>query len=60
MVLSIYKKLCILSLHQRGCRISYIAECLVMEDGIVVSKQGIRKDTMIVELSIENQDRVVQ
>ena len=43
MVLSIYTKLRILSLHQRGCRISYIAECLVMEDGIVVSKQGIRR-----------------
>ena len=43
MVLSVYAKMRILSLHQKGCRVSFIAECLVMEDGIVVSKQGIRQ-----------------
>ena len=43
MVFSVYTKLRILSLYQKGCKVSYIAECLVMEDEIVVSKQGIRQ-----------------
>ena len=43
MVFSVYTKLRILSLYQKGCKISYITECLVMEDEIVVSKQGIRQ-----------------
>ena len=42
MVLSVYAKMRILSLYQKGCKISSIAECLVIKDGIVVSKQGIQ------------------
>lgn len=33
----------IVSMYQKGYRVSLIAECLVMEDEIVVSKQGIRQ-----------------
>lgn len=43
MVFSVYTKLRILSLYQKGCKVSYITECLVMEDEIVVYKQGIRQ-----------------
>ncbi len=42
MVLSTYCKQRILSLHWQGCRVSSIAEILVLEEGIWVSKQGIR------------------
>lgn len=42
MVMSEYTKLRVLSLHWRGLKVSAIAECLVLEDHIRVSKQGIR------------------
>jgi len=43
MVLSEYSKKRILSLHSSGHTVSNIADILVLEDGIRVSKQGIRK-----------------
>ena len=42
MVLSDYAKLRILSLHWKGYKISSIVEHLVLEDGIIVSKQSVR------------------
>jgi len=42
MVLSIYGKQRILSLHWQGCTVSEIAEILVLEDGIRVSRPGVR------------------
>lgn len=42
MVLSDYSKLRILSLHWQGYKISKIADILVLEDEIIVSKQSIR------------------
>ena len=41
MVLADYTKLRILSLHWQGVKVSAIAECLVLEDHIRVSKQGV-------------------
>ena len=43
MVMSDYAKRWVLSLHNSGCKVSHIAETLVLEDGIRISKQGIRK-----------------
>lgn len=43
MVLSYYSKQRILSLASKGYRVSAIVECLVLEDGILVSKQGVRQ-----------------
>ena len=43
MVLSDYTKLRILSLYWQGYKISSIVECLVLEDNITVSKQGMRQ-----------------
>ena len=43
MVLSDYAKQRILSLHWRGLKVSSIVEYLVLEDGIRVSKQGVRQ-----------------
>ena len=40
--MSDYTKVRVLSLHWKGVKVSKIAECLVLEDGIRVSKQGIR------------------
>ncbi len=42
MVLSIYGKQRILSLHWQGCTVSEVVEMLVLEDGIKISKQGVR------------------
>ena len=42
MVLNDYSKLRILSLHWQGYKISKIADILVLEDEIAVSKQSIR------------------
>jgi len=42
MVLSDFAKLRILGLHWKGYTISAIVECLLLEDGIQVSKQGVR------------------
>ena len=42
MVMTNFTKLRILSLHWKGLKVSAIAECLVLEDHIRVSKQGIR------------------
>ena len=42
MVMTNYTQLRILSLHWKGLKVSAIAECLVLEDHIRVSKQGIR------------------
>ena len=41
MVFSEYTKLRILSLHWQGLRVSTIVEFLVLEDEILVSKQGV-------------------
>ena len=38
--MSDYTKVRVLSLHWKGVKVSKIAECLVVEDGIQVSKQG--------------------
>ena len=43
MVLSYYSKQRILNLVCKGYRVSAIQECLVLEDGIRVSKQGVRQ-----------------
>ena len=43
MVMSDYVKRRILSLHCSGLKVPRIAETLVLEDGIRISKQGIRK-----------------
>ena len=43
MVMSDYAKRRVLSLHHSGYKVSRIAETLVLEDGIRISKQGIRK-----------------
>ena len=43
MVLSEYSKQRILSLHWQGHRVSAIVDCLVLEDGIRISKQGLRQ-----------------
>lgn len=43
MVMSDYVKRRILSLHRSGLKVPRIAETLVLEDGIRISKQGIRK-----------------
>lgn len=43
MVLSSYSKQRILSLYWRGYKVSAIVECLVLEDGIMATKQGIRQ-----------------
>ena len=43
MVLSDYSKQHILSLYWPGYKIAAIAECLVLEDGIKISKQGLRQ-----------------
>ena len=42
MVFSTYCKQRILSLHWQGCRVSQIVEILIMEEGIRVSRQGVR------------------
>jgi len=42
MVLSDFAKLRILSLHWKEYTISAIVECLLLEDGIQVTKQGVR------------------
>ena len=42
MVFSTYCKQRILSLHWQGCRVSQITETLILEEGIRVSKQGVR------------------
>ena len=42
MVLSDFAKLRILGLHWKGYTISAIVECLFLEDGIQVSKQGVQ------------------
>ena len=41
--MSDYAKLRVLSLHWQGLKVSAIAEYLVLEDGIKLSKQGIRR-----------------
>ena len=41
MVFSDYTKLRILSLFWQGCKVSTIVESLVLEDEILVSKQGV-------------------
>ena len=41
--MSDYVKRRILSLHRSGLKVPRIAETLVLEDGIRISKQGIRK-----------------
>lgn len=43
MVFSDYAKQRILSLHWKGYKVSAIVEYLVLEDGIMVSKQGTRQ-----------------
>lgn len=43
MVLSAYAKQRILSLHWQGCKVSEIVECLVLEDEIVTTRQGVRQ-----------------
>ena len=43
MVFSDYTKQRILSLAWKGCKVSAIVECLVLEDGIRTSKQGVRQ-----------------
>lgn len=43
MVFSEYTKLRILGLHWKGLKVSEIVECLVLEDEILVSKQGVRQ-----------------
>ena len=43
MVMSDYAKRRVLSLHNSGFKVSHTAETLVLEDGIRISKQGIRK-----------------
>ena len=43
MVLSDYTKQRILSLAWKGCKVSAIVECLVLEDGIRTTKQGVRQ-----------------
>ena len=43
MVLSDYSKLRILSLHWKGYTVSNVVGCLVLEDGIKASKQGVRQ-----------------
>ena len=42
-VLSDYTKQRVLSLHWQGCKVTQIVECLVLEEAITVSKQGVRK-----------------
>ena len=43
MVMSDYTKLRVLSLHWQGLKVSAIVEHLVLEDGIKLSKQGVRR-----------------
>ena len=43
MVISDYAKRRVINLHHSGYKVSHIAETLVLEDGIRISKQGIRK-----------------
>ena len=42
MVLSVYAKQRILSMYWQGCTVTEVVEILVLEDGIRVSKQGVR------------------
>ena len=42
-IISDYAKRWVLSLHCSGYKVSHTAETLVLEDGIIISKQGIRK-----------------
>ena len=43
MVMGDYTKLRVLSLHRQGLKVSKIADYLILEDGIKLSKQGIRR-----------------
>lgn len=43
MVMSQYTKQRILSLAWKGYKVSAIVECLVLEDGIRTTKQGVRQ-----------------
>jgi hypothetical protein len=56
MVLSFFTKQRILSSAWKGYKISAVVECLVLEEGIWVSKQGVRQFLQSTKLLPESQD----